>query len=199
MRLGKNSGFTLIEVIVVLVITASIGLAVYTTFAQGVRLWTRASKDRIEWRMDLFGEQMIEGLRNAFRDPKWPFRGTSKELLMASRDLQGESGLSKGKPAYFRYTYEAAAKAIGLQQFVLEDILAARAMSRKSAVLLQGVLSLEFQFYGYDARAKVYRWHSQWNKDCFPETVKITIHHEQMDQRAWTRLIRMPLHGACPE
>ena len=76
MRIGRNEGFTFVEMIVAIVITASLGIAVYTTFAQGVRLWTRTAKDRGEWKVDLWVEKMTEDLRNSFWDPLCPLKGT---------------------------------------------------------------------------------------------------------------------------
>lgn len=199
MPIGRAKGFTLVEMIVVIVITASLGLAVYTTFAQGVRLWTRASKDRGDWKVDLFGEKMTENLRNAFRDPQWPLNGTRTELVFATLAFQGSGTLSKEAPAYFRYAFDPRAKAVVSEKHDFEDVLASRPTPKLSTSVLQGILAFELEYYSYDPKAKAYRWGSQWNKDCFPETVKITIQPEQMNHRKWIRMIRMPTGGTCPE
>jgi hypothetical protein len=65
--------------------------------------------------------------------------------------------------------------------------------------VLGKIHAFDLEYYAYDARSKSYRWHSQWNKDCFPATVKITIEPEQMNHRKWIRMIPLPTEMVCPE
>ena len=198
MRIGRVKGFTLVEMIVAIVIAASLGLTVYTTFAQGVRLWTRASKDRGEWKVDLWVEKMIADLRNAFQDPKWPLKGTRTELFFAAL-VHGSS--RKGPevfPAYFRYAFDPNVKAVASQKYAFEDVLASSSVAKASGSVLSKVAAFELEYYSYDDKLKTYRWESRWNKDCFPEAVKITIEPEQTSHRKWIRMISMPTGSVCP-
>ena len=196
MRTGKTKGFTLVEMIVAIVITASLGTVVYTTFAQGVRLWTRAAKDRGEWKVDLWVEKMTGDLRNVFQDPKWALKGTRTELFFAT--LHHEGGFEE-IPAYFRYFFDPKAEAVVSQRYAFEDVLASKSAPKPVVSALEKILAFDLEYYAYDAKLKAYRWQSQWNKDCFPETVKITIEPEQMNHRKWIRMITIPTERVCPE
>lgn len=198
MQIGKVKGFTLVELIVAIVIAASLGLAIYTTFAQGVRLWTRTSKDRGEWKVDLWAEKMVADFRNAFQDPKWPMKGTRTELFFAA--LAHQSG-RKGPevfPAYFRYVFDSHSKTVVSQEYAFEDVLASRPMPKASGAILDKIAAFGLEYYGYDDKLKTYRWASHWNKDCFPEAVKITIEPEQTGHRKWVRMISLPAGSICP-
>ena len=198
MRIGRSKGFTLVEMIVAIVIAASLGMAVYTTFAQGVRIWTRTAKDRGEWKVDLWMDKVTEDLRNAFWDSKWPLKGTRTELFFTTLFHGGGGTFPGGVPAYFRYAFDPKAKDVMSQRYAFEDVLMSRSRSKTTVAVLEKVLTFELEYYGYDPKAKVYRWESQWNKDCFPEAVKITIEPEQMSHRRWIRMISMPTENACP-
>jgi prepilin-type N-terminal cleavage/methylation domain-containing protein len=200
MRTGRVKGFTFVEMIVVIVITASLGVAIYATFSQGVRLWTRTSGDRGEWKVDLWGERLIEGLRNAFRDPQWAMKGTSTEIFFATLEQEKGRAFVQPVPAYFHYIFDPKAGAAVSRRYAFEEIFtAAQEPPRASDSVLPKVISFGLEYYGYDARAKDYRWVSQWNKDCFPETVKITIETRSMNHYKWARMVPVPAGGACPE
>ena len=200
MRIGRGKGFTFIEMIVVLVITASLGAAIYATFSQGIRLWTRTSRDSGEWRVDLWGEKLTEGLRNAFRDPKWAMKGTRTELFFATLGRDENRAFVQPVPVYYQYVFDPKAGTVESHKYVFEEVLAA--VEKRPKVydsILGKVISFGLEYYTYDVKAKEYRWVSQWNKDCFPETVKITIETQPMNHHKWVRMIPMPTGGACPE
>ena len=183
--------------IVAIVIAASLGTAVYTTFAQGVRLWTRASKDRGEWKVDLWFEKMTEDVRNVFLDPRWALKGTRAELVFATLRHEGGEG-SEGVPAYFRYAFDPQTKSVVSQRYAFEDVLASKSLPKAPVAVLEKIVAFNLEYYAYDPKLKAYHWYSQWNKDCFPETVKITIEPEQMNHRQWVRMISIPTERVCP-
>ena len=185
--------------IVVIVITASLGAAIYATLSQGVRLWTRASRDRGEWKVDLWGEKLTEGLRNAFRDPHWAMKGTQTEFFFSTLGQEEGRAFVQPVPVYFHYIFDPKTGTVVSHKYVFEEVLAvAQKPPKASDSVLEKVISFGLEYYTYDARAKDHRWVSQWNKDCFPETVKITIGTQSMSHSKWVRMIQMPTGGACP-
>jgi len=198
MRIGKNKGFTLVEMIVTIVITAFLGIVVYTTFSQGVRLWTRTAKDHGEWKVDLWVEKITADLRNVFQDPQWPLKGTRTELVFATLRHEANGSIA-GTPAYFRYVFDPNTQAVVCRRYAFEDVLMAKSSPQSTLSALEKILAFDLEYYAYDPKAKAYHWQSQWNKDCFPETVKITIEPEQMNHRKWIRMIQIPTERVCPE
>ena len=96
--------------------------------------------------------------------------------------------------------FDPKAGTVESHKYVFEEVLAA--VEKRPKVydsILGKVISFGLEYYTYDVKAKEYRWVSQWNKDCFPETVKITIETQPMNHHKWVRMIPMPTGGACPE
>lgn len=197
MRKGSAEGFSLVEMIVSMVVVACLGTALYATLAQGVRLWTRASKDRGEWRADLWLEKMTEDLRNTFQDPKWPFRGTRTALFFSTLVYGSDPKGSGLIPVYFHYAFDPRIKAIIFQKYDLVRVLASRPEGSVSGTALGALTGLELEYLGYDAKIKAYQWESEWNKDCFPAAVKITIKPENINPRKWVQTIPMPAGSVC--
>jgi len=186
--------------IVVLVITATLGVVLYTTFAQGIRLWVRSAKDRGEWKVSLLTEKMIGEMRNIFMDPQWAFQGNQGELSFAALSLEGREAkgqTSKVRPVYLHYVFDAKKKTINVQRYSFTDLFSSKPVQKPYTVVLDKVRTFELQYYAYDTWEKRYHWKSIWDKKCFPETIKITIEHEQTNDRKLTRMVDMPLGNVC--
>jgi len=184
--------------IVAIMITAALGIAVYSTLSQGVRLWTRTSKDRGEWKVDLWMEKMTEDIRNSFWDARYPLKGTRTELFFPTLTHDANKAIRQGVPVYFHYVFEPGKGGVVSQKNTFENMLLPLATSQKTVSFLDKIVAFELEYYGYDSQAKSYRWESQWNKDCFPKAVKITIEPEQMNHRKWVRMISIPTENVCP-
>jgi prepilin-type N-terminal cleavage/methylation domain-containing protein len=198
MRIGRARGFTFVEMIVAIMIAAALGTAVYTTFAQGIRLWTRTAKDRGEWKVDLWVEKVTEALRNSFWDSRYPLKGGRTEIFFATLDHSKGNSLQSGSPVYFHYGFDPAAGSVAVQKKTFQDILMSQATQKALGADLDNIAAFDLEYYGYDPKAKVHRWEPHWNKDCFPDAVKITIEPKQMNHRKWVRTISMPTENVCP-
>jgi len=195
MRVGKQQGFSLIEMIVALAIIAVLSGAVYTTFSQGLRLWSRGSKDQSEWRSHLFLEKFTTELRNAFMDSKWNFQGNKNGLALATIAYEGTS---EDKPVYLRYRYNPKGKTLDLQRNSFADVFVEKPTLQSFRPILEKVQAFELEYHAYDPSAKGYRWYSTWNRNCFPETVKVTIESEGDESRKMISMIDFPVRVACP-
>ena len=56
-RNKNNKGFTLIEVCLVSAMVAIISLAIYTTFANGIKIWQKAHTEILEEDVSIFFER----------------------------------------------------------------------------------------------------------------------------------------------
>lgn len=188
--------------IVVLVITASLGGILYKTLSSGLLLWERSIKDRDEWKTEFAIEKMTAELRNAFKDPKWIFRGTSKELYFAS--LTPGHAIKKGldsalEPSYFYYVFDNMQKTLSVQKFRFENVFSPQvpSMSRRLVGVLDQVHHFSFEYYTYDIFMRAYQWVPVWNKSCFPETIRMTLQYKKEDQPLITRMINLPTGAPC--
>ncbi|NTV28815.1 MAG: prepilin-type N-terminal cleavage/methylation domain-containing protein [Candidatus Omnitrophica bacterium] len=79
-RSERKSGFTLVEVLLVTAIFASIGVAVFTCLSNGLRLWTRTQRLVVEEDATVLFERLGGDLRNAFLYSRIPFEGDMGQL-----------------------------------------------------------------------------------------------------------------------
>jgi hypothetical protein len=181
--------------VVALAITAFLSAAVYTSFSQGLRLWSRGSRDRSDWKIQLFLEKLTTELKNAFMDSRWNFQGNKNGLGLATLAYEGAS---KDKPVYLRYRYDPASKVLGFQKNSFEEVFSAGSVQKPFMPLLEKTQAFELEYYAYDPGAKGYRWYSTWNRNCFPETVKVTIGLEGGEGQKMISMIDLPVRTACP-
>ena len=192
----------MVEMIVALVISVSLGLAIYTTFGQGLRLWSRAAKGRSEWKISLFLDKFTEELRNEFSDPKWKFQGNQAGLSFATMAHEGEDPAEKGpkdRPVYLRYGFDSYNRVVTLHKYSFKEMFAPKIPAKAAVPVLEKIRAFRLEYYVYDARAKGYRWKTLWNKNCFPGTVKVTIEPDETDGRSMTRIIDAPAGESCSE
>ncbi|MBU9889676.1 MAG: prepilin-type N-terminal cleavage/methylation domain-containing protein [Candidatus Omnitrophica bacterium] len=188
-------GFSLIELIITLTITVTLGAAIYTTFAQAMRLWNRAVKTRAEWKVGLFLDQLTHEFRNEFQDPRWGFQGDRSSFTFATLGWERRNTTGKGprvQPVYLRYGFDAKKNAVTLRRFSFEDVMSPKVPGRPAVPVLEDVRSFEVTYYVYDTLAKAYRWKYGWNKNCFPGTVKVTIEPRGIGGRKISRIIEAP-------
>jgi Tfp pilus assembly protein PilE len=77
---NKPGAFTLIELLLVTSITASVGLAVFTALSNGLKLWHRSQKAVIEEDATLFLERFTSDLKNTFLFSRLSFSGTEMSM-----------------------------------------------------------------------------------------------------------------------
>jgi len=170
-------------------ITAILAGAIYTTFSQGIRLWSRGSKDRQEWRARIFLEKLTLELRNAFMDSQWGFQGKKDGMAFAS--------MAGHDPAYLGYQYDPKSGALVVLQKNFKQAVTSKAGRDLFRTALEKVRFFGLEYYAYDPTAKGYRWFSSWNRNCFPETVKVTIELDKDEDRKMINMIDLPVRVAC--
>jgi prepilin-type N-terminal cleavage/methylation domain-containing protein len=79
-NLFRKHGFTLVEVLLVTAIFASIGLAVFTCLSNGLKLWSRSQRLIVEEDATIFFDRFSSDLRNAFVYSHIPFEGGTSRL-----------------------------------------------------------------------------------------------------------------------
>ena len=79
MRL-KSKAFTLIEVLLAASLMALVGLAVFRSFANGLKLWARADQLTREAEVAIFFDKMAEDLRSVPHISGIDFKGTSGKV-----------------------------------------------------------------------------------------------------------------------
>lgn len=202
MKRNKKKGFTLVEMIVALVIFAFLGGALYTTFGQGLKIWHHAVRERAEWKIDLFFEELTEGLRNFCRDRETSFVGSkhSVQFDALTPRLVREGGETSERimrlPVSRSYAFDEAQKVITGYRKSYPEILSPPKLKKDPAFpVVEGVSAFDLEYYYYDPDRETRTWTSQWKGACPPEAVKISIGDEE--GRRMTRYLNIPSSRGC--
>jgi len=195
--LRKQDGFTLIELLVSLSIFSIISLAVYSSFAGGVRAWRRAQEfSSIYQTARLLLDHMAQELKNAVTISGSEFVGEAQRL---SFHTLRQSPSTTGRPANHqitRVTYEVrrdkASSAYSL--FRLEaSAMKNSPMEREESEPMVGPVSrLDFQYTYKNSKGEILPWKEVWEvSDAIPLGVKITL---GVGETLFTKMVFIP-HG----
>lgn len=191
--LKKNKTFTLLEVLITATLFVVVGLAVYATINNGIKIWHRLNKTYIEEDINIFFQKVSADLRNSFIYKGIDFLGKEDSLkfttLVTSRS--GISGLKMG-PGEVIYYFNPKERKIIKEKRNLSDIYKQRQGFTQE--LLKNVESFRFEYYYYDSLSKEYFWIDEWLKEYLPLAVRIRLElvHEQSPYE-FTKTINIPL------
>lgn len=163
---NQCKGFTFVELFVVVLLFSLLSLAVYTTFASGLKMWQRIQDTSLLQRRALLGlERFSMDARQTLDFSKIGFTGKSNETSFPI--LWDEQIL--------KITYSLGQKALLRKQETFKDIL-----EEKEKALIKGLISdvedLKFSF-AYQEEGKLeYSWKDTWDKeDGLPIIVKMEL------------------------
>ena len=80
----ETRAFTLIELCLVSLIASVIGLAVYFTFCNGMRIWQKANQIVVEEDLSIFFDRFASDVRSCLKFSGLGFLGTKERLEIAS-------------------------------------------------------------------------------------------------------------------
>jgi len=80
-KIPGKKGFTFVEVMLVVSLVTVVGLAVYTSFSHGLRIWGRGQDIVAEEDVFIFLEKLSLELRNSFVFSQVAFNGETRQLM----------------------------------------------------------------------------------------------------------------------
>lgn len=152
----KLSGFTLVELLLVMTLAPIVFVAVYSNFSAGTRIWQRLQADTPEEDTAIFLSKAKRDFTEAMRFSPIPFSGDDEEVAFAAGidtvpALGGHRGIGR-----IRYFYDPKARGImrEIRNFshVYED--------KPGSVtrLLGDIDSFKLSYLAYDPLAPGYVW-----------------------------------------
>lgn len=195
----NQKGFTVVEMIVSVLILSFLGAVLYTTFSQGLKLWYESVRDRPEMDIDLFIEELTADLRNAVSLKEAPLRGTPLSVEFLTRDRKRIGEKEVDTPARAIYFFDAKTQVIAATKVPYENVLYPPKGKTVAQAALDHVSSWKLEYYDYDTERKQEFWRTKWEKNCFPQAIKMNLQHGNMPQTNLTRVIPLPGAGVCPE
>ncbi len=193
--LQHRKGFTLIELLITTSIISLLGIAVYSTFANGVIIWRRGNENRAYGRNTRLSlEKIARNLRNTFKFSNIPFEGTENSISFPGRILTGEnSQYELGRLSYF---LDESENIFCREQKTYPETF--QEGNGKVDKLISQVTTLNFSYCYFDNATGKFKWKDSWKKeeqDSIPQAVKIELIFEKDsgESSEFTKTIFIPI------
>lgn len=191
----SSKAFTLIEILLVTALFSLCALAIFRTFASGVRLWEHAQRFSIQEDISIFMDKLSEDLRNGFSYSGIKFNGMETQVSFpAFVTVEADERSSRAK--------EGMIDQIGAVKYYLdyEEHKLYRSQANYSQalkgkfgaprVIVSAVDGIRFRYYypdkkGLQAYAKA--------QDAIPSGVFVEVKfHDENSDRTMSRFIGIP-------
>lgn len=195
MTFFKKSGFSLIELLLVITLFPVVSFALYSNFSSGVNLW-KALKTELPYEdVHIFFEESSADFHNALRYADIHFAGNKEGLVFAAStttplELGGERGI--GQLTYF---YDSSQKAIVREKKNLSEFYKEKPGQKRQIV--RGVSFFEISYFARDPKDRVFRWLEEWNsgeKNIFPVAVRFNFEVvAALETKYYTKTFPIPI------
>lgn len=169
----NKRGFTLIEMLSVSILLGIIGLAVFTTLNNGLKIWQVLTRESPEEDFLLLSEKFSRDLKNGFRYTGMKFKGTPDRVSFPSFiTLPGtKDNACIGQITYF---FDTLTQSVKRSQATYSEVYQHKRTPEQT--LVKNVKNLTFLYYVYDEDTKSYQWKDTWDEEKkLPVSVKITV------------------------
>lgn len=184
----KQSGLTLVELLVVTAIFTVISLAIYATFSSGLKIWEKVNQPLAEEGVGIFLDKIAYDLRNSFRFQGINFMGQEQELAFAS--IVNSPRLQKRTVGEVIYSYDAGSGVLTRQEKDFSHIYSDEEGVKRN--LLSRISNLKFRYYAYNKEKKEYFWLDKVIDEELPSAVRIELELKDA-QNKFTKTIEIPL------
>lgn len=178
MRKNSNSrAFTLIELLVVSSIMTVVMLAVYSSFASGMKLWRNSQQlGRSTLRVVTGLEKIGTALRQAVDFSPIGFNGSATEVSFPSVESDEIVKVS--------LVYDLDTNSLKCEEEYFRDIQAGKNIF-KSRVLVPQADDARFSYFYFDGPAQQYRWSPDWQSaQGIPLAIKVLIKSKDEEKSA---------------
>ena len=186
------NGFTLIELLLVTVILSIVGLAVYSAFSSGVRVWRRIVKNIPQEDISIFFERISRDLRNSFQYAGVEFYGAKEKIGFPTLVISQKPEVPKHEFGYVTYSLDSSHDSINRTQADYSQLY--RDVVPQARTLVDNIEHLTFQYYSYDSDEEKYYWKSVWEeKENLPVAVKIELgFYDGENKTDYSRTVYIP-------
>jgi len=175
----QNKGFTLIELFISTAIMFLVAIAIYSAFANGVKVWRRANISRqLERDVNIMLTKLTRDLRNTFEFSGIPFEGTKSAIsfpaIINSDSLSEEPQYEVGRIIYF---FDEGKTALSKESKSYPLVYGNEDVEDKyTTSLISDMSDLTFSYCYRDNVTGEYKWKDLWEKeeqDSIPQAVSI--------------------------
>ncbi|MFH0796389.1 MAG: prepilin-type N-terminal cleavage/methylation domain-containing protein [Candidatus Omnitrophota bacterium] len=172
MDISSKRGFTLMEMLFVSVLLGIIGIAVFTTLNNGLKIWQVLTRESPEEDFLIFSEKFSRDLKNGLRYTGMKFEGTPERVsfpaIITLPGTKNNTGI--GQVTYF---FDTLTQSVKKSQAGYSEVYQHKKPPEQ--ILVKNIKNLTFCYYVYDEDAKLYKWKDKWQEEKkLPVSVKIT-------------------------
>jgi prepilin-type N-terminal cleavage/methylation domain-containing protein len=182
--LSRRRGLTLMEMLVTVSLVALIGMTVFATLNNGIKLWQVVNVAWPKADAALFFEKLTQELENVFVLDRSSFQGDNATMTFPTslKDLRRPGTWSMGA---VRYAFDEKAQVLTRAAMTVSDIFEDR--SPAPAVVFDHVPLACFAYYYFDTQTKEHAWSDKWPPEItegaavpkWPLAVKLRFQWEQ--------------------
>lgn len=193
----RDTGFTLMELLIVISLMALIGMSLYAMFGSAVDMMRRVSRSEVAEDADIFLERFDREISSQVAFKGISFDGKETSLSFPSRiELDKRVPLNRGigRVSYF---FDESHRTFARRQENLNQIYKP-GEEIGATIVLEGVASLKFQYFVYQKIEKIFEWVPVWdslkNEGEIPSAVKVEftcVRGEEKD--AFERTVAIPI------
>ncbi len=203
-KCGSGIGFTLAELIIVAVILSILGVAVYTAFSNGIKLWKRINEEVPQEDINIFFAKISRDLRNLSRCSGIEFSGEPDSVSFPTIVVsEADEGVRK-IIGLVKYAFDKEEKSVMSEQSDYSGLY--QSEPGRTRTLVSRIDSLSFQYYCHDPDTEEYLWLKAWNKyeappdvkteNSLPLAVKVEIEPNGGNEgEKFTRVVTLPIGG----
>ncbi|UCC94428.1 MAG: prepilin-type N-terminal cleavage/methylation domain-containing protein [Candidatus Omnitrophota bacterium] len=193
----RKRGFTLIEILISTSLLVIVGLAIYSTFNSGIKIWQKVRKSYEGEDVNILFEKFTTDLKNSFHYKGVKFIGSKHNVIFPTLVTapSAASGLRKGV-GQVSYRFDEDGGSIIQEKRNLSAIY-----KEKEGIIreiLRDVKLLEFTYYMHDPLSDEYFWVEEWTEEeTFPLAVsmKLEIIYDAKTYQ-FTKKVNIPVRRA---
>jgi prepilin-type N-terminal cleavage/methylation domain-containing protein len=187
-----NSGFTLVELLIVVVIFSMISFTLYSTFSNGIKIWQKIDQEIPEEDINIFLEKFSTDLRNAFKFTGLFFIG--KRDRIEFNTLVNSARLKKRTVGKIAYSYNNQEEAFLRSQLDFSQLSTGSSEGIEQS--LKNVNGVVFLYYFQNSQTKEYMWTDEWAAETLPLAVRIDLWFGYDEKRnKFSKTIGIPAGG----
>lgn len=196
------SGFSLIELLIVVSMTVFLSVGVFAVFSQGLKVWKRAMAVKPAVDVDIVFEKLSSDIRNALSGEKAEFKGGRNGMSFWS--IKGEALIgdeaSIGRAKYIHYEFDPARKRLMKSEETLQNRLSPKYSSDNQAFrqIADTIKDCSFEYYHENTEKRLYQWKSFWNYKCTPKAIRVSLKYDdEYSVVNYTKVVSLPAQTVC--
>lgn len=160
LRFGPDSGFSLLELLLVSMAVPIVALAVYANFSSGIRIWETLRFGLAREEKSIFFQKVSDDLRSTFKHSTLPFVGDAGQVSFAGF-LGPDSGAGDARIGQIGYSYDAGKKSVLRQTKNLSQVYQDK--PARAQVVLMDAADFNISYFYHDPSDGVFKWQAVWD------------------------------------